>query len=232
MSERDDTRTPTRAKADDGFQRGVFRTVFYWLAWHAVLAYFLVFHRLRRDGTARIPREGAVLLVANHASHLDPPALGLCVTTRPMRPVARESLFKNPVFGWLLRTLGCIALRDNEGDIGAVRAALESLKRGEVVILFPEGSRSFDGELQPFKRGVALLLRRAKCPVVPAAIDGAFEAWPRTRTAPRLFAKRVRVLVGEPIPHDELMGAGDDGALDRLRAEIAALQERLRASSK
>lgn len=230
MSGRAGSRRTGAANAEERF--GPFRRAFYWAAWFLVLTYFVVVHRLRRINTTRVPREGPALLVANHASHLDPPILGLCVTTRRMRPVARESLFKNPVFGRLLRTLGCIPLRDNEGDIGAVRTALESLKRGEVVILFPEGSRSYDGELQPFKRGAALLLRRAKCPVVPVAIDGAFEAWPRTRKFPRVLSRRVRALVGEPIPHEELMRTGDDDALDRLRAEISRLRAELRASSR
>ncbi len=207
---------------------GLARRWFYWFAWGAVTCVFTLLYRFRRHGLDLFPKSGPVLVVCNHQSHLDPPMIGLCVRNRQFRPLARASLFKNPVFGRLIRALNAIPLRDKEGDIHAIRAALAQLGAGEVVSLFPEGSRTPDGEVKQFHRGAALLLKRARCPVVPMAIEGAFDIWPRWRTLPRLWGGPLRIAVGEPISHDELMRDGAESALDRLRAEVVALHESLR----
>ncbi len=103
------------------------------------------------------------------------------------------------------------------------------------MILFPEGSRSPTGLQQPFKRGVALLLKRARCPVVPVAVEGCREALPRGAVVPRFWRARIAAMVGHPIPPDELLKNGPDAALRRLASEIESLRlelrSRLRAST-
>lgn len=208
-------------------RRSRFDRAFYWFAWWVVFAVFRVLYRFRREGADNVPGTGAALLVSNHVSHFDPPIIGLGCVHRPYHPIARESLFRNRFFGWLIRTLGAIPLRDNQGDLGAIRVAIEALNRGEMVCVFPEGSRSRDGELQPFKRGVTVLLKRSACPVIPVAIDGAHDVWPRARKFPKLTG-RIRIRFGAPIPHDDLLRDGEEKALDRIRDEIAGMLKDMR----
>lgn len=188
-----------------------------------------LFYRLRRYHTHRMPRTGPVLIAANHQSHLDPPAIGMCNTTRPTHFLARAGLFKNPAFAWLISAVNSVPIKEESGDLGAIREILARLETGVPVLVFPEGSRSPDGEVHEFKRGIALLLKRARCPVVPVAIEGAYDAFPRHRMFPRLFGCRIAVMVGHPIPHDELLKDGAEAGLERLKNEIEMMRCELRA---
>lgn len=203
---------------------------FYWFAWWVTIGAFTAVYRYRRFNYRRIPASGPVLLVSNHQSHFDPPLLALCLPSRQFRPVARASLFKIPGFSRLIRTLNAVPLDNKTGDLAALRLAADLLGAGDVVTLFPEGSRTRDGAIGDFKRGVTVLLRQAHCVIVPCAIDGAFDAWPKHRLLPRLFSRRIAVSVGRPIDADELMELGAENALALLRAEITALHEDLAAS--
>jgi 1-acyl-sn-glycerol-3-phosphate acyltransferase len=164
-----------------------------------------------------------VIIAANHESHLDPPLIG-CGPRRPMCFVARVGLFSFRPLGWLISALNAIPIRQGEADTAAIRAVLGALEAGRPVLIFPEGSRTFDGGLQPFARGITVLLKRSKCPVVPAAVAGCFEAWPRTRSFPFLRGRRVAVVFGAAIGHDELMKDGPDAALALLRERIEGLR--------
>lgn len=205
------------------------------LGQHLVYAFFrylslcllLVCFGYRRRGRGRVPRSGAYLLVANHQSYLDPPIVGNFLPwNRQFVPMARLGLFKSRLFGGLIAALNSIPVDQSRGDTGAMRAALEALDQGFPVCIFPEGARSPDGRIHPFKRGAALILKRSRCPVVPVAIDGAYEAWPRHRKWPRLF-QRVEALVGEPIEHDDLVADGAD-PVQRIEREVRALHDELR----
>lgn len=208
---------------------------FYWFCWHTLLLIFTLVYRMRRFRMDRVPGSGAVIVAANHQSHLDPPAIGMMFTARPLHFLAREGLFTNRYFAWLITALNAVPVSEEESDIGAIRAILARLEQGVPVLIFPEGSRTPDGEVHEFKRGIALLLKRAKCPVLPIAIEGAFDAFPRTRAFPRLLGGRIAIIAGEPIAHDELLKDGPDAALERLRREIESLRStlgsRLRASA-
>lgn len=204
--------------------------IFGWRCAQLACSVFLrVVYRLTVENARVVPAEGPVLIAANHQSFLDPPAIGCRVTQRQLDFVARGGLFESKRFGGLLRFLNSIPVAEGGApDAAAIREILRRLGMGRCVMIFPEGSRTETGEVQEFKRGVALLVKRAKCPVVPAAIEGAFEAWPRTRKRPKLWgAPKVRVLYGEPIAYDELMAEGPDAALSRLEREIRGLHERL-----
>lgn len=187
-----------------------------------------VFYRTRVRGLEHIPPAGGLLLVSNHQSHLDPPLLGVALGHRNMASLARTGLFSNKFFGWLLRGLGAIPIRQNEGDTAAIRAAIAELKRGRVVLIFPEGSRSPDGAVHDFKRGTWLLLNRAECDVLPAAVEGAFDAWPRRRIIPKLFGQRCMVAFGPTISHAKLKELGSTAALEHLAREIDTMRLSLR----
>ncbi len=188
-----------------------------------------VLFRVRWAGRASVPATGPLLIIANHQSYLDPPLISTGITHRNIDFIARAGLFRNRFFGWLIGTLNSIPITEQGGDTAAMKDALRRLADGKAVLLFPEGSRSHDGTMASFKRGVAVLVKRAKCPVLPAAIEGAYDAWPRERAAPCLAGCRVAVRYGRPIPHDELMTDGPDAALRRLEREIDAMRLELRA---
>ena len=204
----------------------LFYRAFYWLLMGACT----VAYRLRMLHTDRLPRSGGVLVVANHQSLLDPPMIGLGFRHRNMAAMARSGLFKIPVLGWWLRAVGCICLKENESDTAAMRRAISELKKGRLVLIFPEGARTLDGQIHEFKRGAWLLMSRAGCDVVPAAIEGAFDAWPRTKPLPRIIGKRCAVAFGKPISHEELRAMKPDEGLARLRNEVIALREELQRS--
>jgi 1-acyl-sn-glycerol-3-phosphate acyltransferase len=179
----------------------------------------------RATGIENIPKTGALLLVANHQSFLDPPTIAVLVPHRHLEFVARASLFKS-FFGHLISMLNSIPIQDETGDSAAIREVLRRLEMQRAVLIFPEGSRTEDGEIHEFKRGAALIVKRSKCPVLPVAITGAYERWPATGK-PRFSGPPVRVKYGTTISHDELMKDGADAAMQRLQAEVVKLKAEL-----
>lgn len=218
------SRSPAQAA-----KRPFWQPALYWFSWSCSLLFATVFYRMRRFGFSQVPARGPALLVANHQSHLDPPLIASAIMGRQLHFIARLGLFSSPAFAALIRGLNSIPVReDGEADTGAIREALARLEQGELLLIFPEGSRSPDGAVHEFLRGAALLVKRAKCPVIPVAIEGAFDAWPRTRGLPHLWGKRVALSMGRPIGHDELLALGSDAAMTRLRDEIEQLRQGLR----
>jgi 1-acyl-sn-glycerol-3-phosphate acyltransferase len=138
---------------------------------------------LRVRGRHNVPRTGPALLVANHQSFLDPMMVGL-VAPRHVWYLARKTLFKNPVLGTLMRFVNSVPL-DQEG-VGkeGIKAIIQQLQAGRAVVVFPEGNRTPDGQMQPLEAGIQLLIRRVPVPVVPVGIAGAYHAWPRWRKLP------------------------------------------------
>lgn len=186
---------------------------------------FNLFHRWRVVGKHHIPRTGGCLLAANHVSYLDPPALGCVAMKRVVRFMARDTLFKKGFGHWFMTGVAAIPISRERGDVGALKKCIQVLKAGDCVGIFPEGTRSRDGQLQPVKPGIGFLIIAAGVPVVPAYIDGTYEALPRGAVWPK--PKRVRVFVGAPIMPDELqaLGKGRDSyekvaqlVMDRIRA--------------
>lgn len=182
----------------------------------------MVFFGLRWRGTRNLPRTGGVLVVANHQSYLDPPLIGSVMGRRQFDFLARAGLFEVRWLRPVIVALHSVPVRENGGDPASIKEILRRLEQGRVVLVFPEGTRTLTGEMGEFKRGVALLLRRSGCPVLPVGISGAYEAWPRGGK-PRPFRAKVVVQVGGAIGHEELLRDGPDAALARLRDEVAGL---------
>jgi len=168
---------------------------------------------VRYSGLHNIPASGGVLVVSNHQSHLDPPFIGMGCP-RMMNFVARETLFRVKWFGSLLRALGAMPI-DREGSgLSGIKTSLKCLKQGGMVLIFPEGTRTRNGEIAPFKPGFVVLAIRTKSAILPTAIEGAFRVWPRWRAFPGMGA--VHIHYGEP-----LMPADYDGMDERdLLAEV------------
>lgn len=178
----------------------------------------------RRRGGNNLPRSGAVLVVSNHQSYLDPPMVGCAMPRRQFDFLARAGLFESKWLGPLITALHSVPVKEAGGDPASIKEILRRLGKGRVVLIFPEGTRSHKGDIGEFKRGVALILRKSVCPVLPVGIAGAHQVWPRGGK-PRVFHGKAVVQVGEPIPHDELMKDGADAALARLRDEVTRLVE-------
>ena len=142
---------------------------------------------------------------------------------RPLNYLAKSELFENRWSAWMLRALNAFPVRQGAGDVGAVRDTIQRLREGHLLNLYPEGARTTDGEIGPLQRGVALIIRRAGVPVVPAVIVGSFHAWPIHRRWLRRWPVHVRYgrpmdLVG--LPADECMAIIQrtlNGLFDELR---------------
>lgn len=175
----------------------------YSIVYHLARFFFKVLFRLEIRGLHHF-RPGAGLVCANHTSYYDPPVLSISCPEE-VHFLAKESLFSVPLLGPLIRTLNTHPVSRGAGDIQILKQITQLLIEGKKVIVFPEGARSLDGEIQPFERGVSFLAQRSKCPVFPAYIQGAFDAWPRGKKWPKLFGKMICVF-GAPIYWDEFEG--------------------------
>jgi 1-acyl-sn-glycerol-3-phosphate acyltransferase len=147
---------------------------------------------LRVYGRRNVPETGGVLIVSNHQSYLDPVLLAVRLD-RPLNYIAKSELFENRFGGWFLRSvLNAFPVRQGHGDVGAVKETIRRLQEGHVLNIYPEGARTENGEIARLERGVALIVRRAGVPIVPAVIVGSFKAWPITRKIWRDAPIRVR----------------------------------------
>ena len=181
---------------------------------------------LRRIHRDRVPATGAILVISNHQSFLDPMVNGVTVWDRQFTALARDSLFVGP-FGWILRSVSARPIKREGGDLEAMKGALAELEAGRVVIIYPEGTRSPDGNMMEFKRGVLLLLKRTKPTVLPMGVDGTFLAWPRGRKLPRLRGNVVCVC-GEPLSGEELAKLDSGEALAAMHAAVSKAHEEAR----
>jgi len=188
------------------------------------LAFTLFFH-IRAWGTENVPRRGGVLLTPNHASYLDPPVVGTPLP-RQICFMARSTLFTAPLLGRLIPRLHAFPVERDAADLRAIRTAVSVLAEGNGLVLFPEGTRSPDGRLGEFKPGFALVAAKARVPVVPVAVDGTFEAWPRGRALPRFG--RIRVAYGAPMAAPPSDKAACLQHAAEVRRRVAELLEELR----
>ena len=199
---------------------------YYWVCYHLIKLLGRLCFRLRVIHRERMINHGPVILAANHQSFLDPPLAG-SVSDRGIFFLARKSLLNGPVLGWLLPKLNVIPVDSETGkDRTALKALIRILKAGEGTLVFPEGARSEDGNLQPAQPGLGLVIAKTLAPVVPMRIFGAFEAWPLHEKWPRF--RPVTIVVGEPIyfSAQDLEPAGKDLYLrlsQRVMDAIAAL---------
>jgi 1-acyl-sn-glycerol-3-phosphate acyltransferase len=152
--------------------------------------------RLEVVGKENVPRTGPFILVANHQSILDPIFVQV-VCPRPLHTLTKSTQFGGALMGWALPRLNAIPLRRYRIDPQAVRVVLRRLSQGEGVGIYPEGERSWDASLQPFRRGTIRVLLKAGVPVIPCGVSGSYDVWPRwSKTIRR---KRVRVAFGSPL---------------------------------
>jgi 1-acyl-sn-glycerol-3-phosphate acyltransferase len=173
---------------------------YYWVGYTFSRLLAQLFYRFRILHRERMIQTGPVILAMNHQSFFDPPLAGNACD-RPIYFLAKKSLMKVPVLGWLLPKLNVIPV-DLEGQSpGALKALIRILRGGDAALVFPEGSRAPDGTLQPALPGLGFVIAKTRAPVVPMRIFGAFDAWPihgKIRLGPR-----ITIVVGEPIHFSE-----------------------------
>ncbi|MDD3468961.1 MAG: lysophospholipid acyltransferase family protein [Thermoguttaceae bacterium] len=183
--------------------------------------------RFHYSGLENLDGTEAMLLAANHESFMDPPAIGAGIPEM-INYLARESLFRNPLFGAHLRAINVIPL-DLDSSSGAVIGMKESIKRlnaGEKLLVFPEGTRTEDGEIHEFKPGFVILAKRAKCPILPIAIAGAYERLPKGTK--NIRSGDVYVRLGQPVSAEDVQQLKREEVAQEVRRRVTELQMEMR----
>jgi 1-acyl-sn-glycerol-3-phosphate acyltransferase len=178
---------------------------------------------VRISGRRHLPESGGVLLVCNHQSFFDPMLAGIAVD-REASFMARDTLFRNPWFTRLIQSVNAYPVRRGEADLGAIKETLKRLRDGKVVVIYPEGTRTLDGQIGPMLAGLAAIAKKAQVPLVPTLIDGVFQAWPKGQLIPS--PADVIVEYGRPILPIEYANWTPQRLMDEVRGRLIAMQER------
>jgi len=204
-------------------------TYYFWYTLSKITA--RLFFSFRVVHTGRMIEEGPLILASNHQSYFDPPLVGIC-SRRGIYYLARKTLLQIPLLGKLLPHINVILVDRDGNDMSALKTVIRTVKSGNGVVLFPEGTRSPDGTLQKGKAGIGLVIAKTGAPVQPMRIFGSHEAFPKG--SGKITACPITVVVGEPIRFtprelDPASYGGDERALyqqlsDRVMEAIAGLQ--------
>jgi len=166
-------------------------------------------------------------MVSNHQSFLDPPAVGSRFW-RPMNYLAKKPLFESKLFGALIRSVDAIPL-DQEGiGFHGVKEMLKRLRSGEMVLIFPEGTRSLDGNMAEFKRGYINVAVKTKAAIVPVALDGFWAMFPPHKSVPNFFHHSARIEFGEAITPEDYNGMAEDELHDLVEQRVRELFQKIR----
>ena len=177
-------------------------------------AIFATYFRWRVFGAENVPMTGGVILAANHGSFLDPPLIG-CGTRRVISMLARESLFRFPPMGALLRSWRVVPVDRDGGGAKGLKIILNRLLAGAGIAMFPEGTRTRDGQLQPARSGIGLTVIKSAAPVIPIRVFGTFEAYGRSMRIPR--PHRISVKYGMPMDFKALREEAKTCSKPRLK---------------
>ncbi len=182
-----------------------------WLAYRSAFQFYFGW---RVYNAERVPLKGGVILAANHASYLDPPLVGSGVH-RSINYLAREDLFRFPVLRTILRLWQVVPVDRDGGGAKGLKAILERLLEGGAIILFPEGTRTRDGKLQPARSGIGLTVIKSHAPLIPVRVFGTYAAYGRHVRVPR--PRRVAVKYGRPMLFQELRAEAKQCSKLRLK---------------
>lgn len=200
--------------------------IVYYTSRRVALWFFYICFRGKFYDWKKVPETGRLIIVCNHQSYLDPPFVG----GGPRREVgfmAKESLFSHPFLGWLFRALNSFPV-NREKPVNGIKEALRRLKNEECVALFPEGSRSPDGELQDFMPGLIMLAQKTKSPIVPAAIEGAYDAMPRHEHGKMHLFRKIAIRYSDPIPVETVTSLSSEELMTLVRQKIVENLNELR----
>ncbi|MDD5440080.1 MAG: lysophospholipid acyltransferase family protein [Candidatus Omnitrophica bacterium] len=186
-----------------------------------------LFHDLKIFGRENLPRENGFILAANHVSFADPPVIGVACAPRAMHFMAKKELFQHNIWGWWFKAVRCIPIARNDRDIKATKEAINALKSGRNVAIFPEGTRSVTQEFQEPELGAGFLATKAHVPVVPIYISGTNKVLPKG--GKYTCWNPVRAFIGKPINPDDFPAIGDrrkryESLTNKIMASIAELK--------
>lgn len=190
-------------------------------------AIFATYFRWRVFGAENVPLKGGVILAGNHASFLDPPLIG-CGLNRTISFLARESLFRFPGMGALLRSWSVVPVDRDGGGARGLKNIMDRLLGGSGIVLFPEGTRTKDGRLQSARSGIGLTVIKSTAPVVPVRVFGTFEAYGRNHKFPR--PRRIAVKYGRPMNFDVLRAEAQTCTKPRLKEIYQQVADELMAA--
>jgi 1-acyl-sn-glycerol-3-phosphate acyltransferase len=199
----------------------------YFTGWCAYRTLFTLYFRWRIYDSQHVPQSGPVILASNHASFLDPPLAGSGLT-REINYLARKTLFRVPLLGWVLRTVNAVPVDREGGGAAGLKAIMGRLEAGGAIILFPEGTRTRDGRLQPGRSGVGLTVIKSLAPIVPVRVFGTYEAWGRHVSFPR--PHRVAVKYGRPMDFGELRAEAKACSKERLKEIYQQIADEIMAA--
>jgi 1-acyl-sn-glycerol-3-phosphate acyltransferase len=199
----------------------------YRCGWLFFRTLYATYFRWRVYGAENVPTTGGLILASNHASFLDPPLVGSGLK-RDINYLARESLFRFPLVGALLRSWNSVPVDRDGGGAKGLKIILGRLLDGAGIILFPEGTRSQDGKLQPARAGIGLVVAKSDAPVVPVRVFGTFEAYGRNQKFPR--PKRIAVKYGKPMQFEKLRAEAKDCSKDRLKQIYQEIADEIMAA--
>ncbi len=201
--------------------------IVYRLGWTVFRALYATYFRWRVYNAERVSASGAVLLASNHASFLDPPLVGSGLH-RECTFLARDTLFRFGPTRWLLNQWQAVPIDRDGGSATGMKRILQALNNGRAVILFPEGTRTRDGQLQRVRSGVGLIAAKTDAPVVPVRVWGTFEAFGRNVKIPK--PRRVTVKYGEPLYFRELRAEAKDCSKERLKEIYQQIADEIMAA--
>lgn len=194
--------------------------MFYDVLWILCRTLAIVFFGFRARFAEPMPTAGGLLVLASHQSHLDPLLLGLA-SPRRLSSLARSSLFTNKLLSTVITLLDAVPIDRESSSLAGMKAIISRLKAGRAVIIFPEGTRTATGQLGDIKAGFTLIARRAKVPILPVAIVGAYECWPRSQLLPR--TGRIRLEFGKLITAEQIQSLDDQQLLSVYRSALEDL---------
>ena len=151
------------------------------------IPFFHIFHRLKVKGKENIPKTGGAIVCANHVSNFDPIVVAICIK-RNVHFMAKAELFKNKFVSYILIKLNAFPIKRGSADITAIKNSFKLIKNGEILGIFPEGTRSKNGKPGPAEPGTATIAIKTKAPIIPIKITGSYKAF-----------KSVKVVIGKPI---------------------------------
>ena len=186
----------------------------YRIGWSLFRIVFATYFRWRVCNPERVPLSGPVILASNHASILDPPLVGSALP-RGINYLARESLFRFPGIGALLRSCNAVPVDREGGGARGLKAILDRLRDGGAIILFPEGTRTRDGRLQPARSGIGLIVIKSAAPVIPVRVFGTYEAYGLHVKFP--LPHQIIVKYGKPLTFAELRAEAKTCSKERLK---------------
>ena len=188
---------------------------------------FTCYFRFEATGLEHFPREGGCIVVANHASFLDP--ILVCVAApRVIHYITYAYFYYHAAIHWACKRTHCIPIKREGNDVSALKQALRLLHAGEIIGIFPEGARSQSGKLMAGEPGVALIALKAGAPIVPIGISGAYQAFPKGAHFPKPV--KIRLTVGQPFRLDEHIGTGKKLTEETQRQAVRLIMSKIAAA--